>query len=195
MFGQKRSATAVTLTIFITEFADIRKMPSSSFAHFFTLANKYQLTGWKFQPGTRRRRTALSGFWPDLLCGVCQSKSEIFSREVFECPDFEFELDFDRQTPHSNSGQNPDVCLDRILSADVCLEPLIRSITYLIVEASPFSKWFWSFFAQLATPPPLGSSAILSKFVLDWPNTFDNFRRTFLKDIWNIIWFSKILRY
>ena len=23
----------------------------------------------------------------------------------FECPDFEFELDFDRQTPHSSSGQ------------------------------------------------------------------------------------------
>ena len=27
---------------------------------------------------------------------------------VFEFPDFEFELDFDRQTPHSKSGQNPD---------------------------------------------------------------------------------------
>ena len=26
---------------------------------------------------------------------------------VFECPDFEFELDFDRQTLHSKSGQNP----------------------------------------------------------------------------------------
>ena len=131
-----------------------------------------------------------------IYCAVSVSQNLKFSvGRVFECPDFEFELDFDRQTPHSNSGQNPNVCLDRILSADVCLEPLIRSITYLIVEASPFSKWFWSFFAQLATPPPLGSSAILSKFVLDWPNTFDNFRRTFLKDIWNIIWFSKILRY
>ena len=43
---KKRSATAVTLTIFITESADIHKMPSSSFAHSFTLANKYQLNGW-----------------------------------------------------------------------------------------------------------------------------------------------------
>ena len=66
---------------------------------------------------TRRRRTALFGFCPDLLCGVCQSKSEIFSREVFECPDFELELDFDRQTPHSNSGQNPNSAVHRRLTA------------------------------------------------------------------------------
>ena len=36
----------------------------------------------------RRRRTALSGFCPDLLCGVCQSKAEIFSREVFRVSGF-----------------------------------------------------------------------------------------------------------
>ena len=34
---------------------------------------------------------------------------------VFECPDFEFELDFDRQTPHSKSRQNPDSAVRRRL--------------------------------------------------------------------------------
>ena len=34
---------------------------------------------------------------------------------VFECPDFEFELDFDRQTPSSNSGQNLDSAVRRRL--------------------------------------------------------------------------------
>ena len=51
---------------------------------------------------SRHRRTALSRFCPDSLCGVCQSRSEIFSRDsqlgrVFdsfrsyncECPDFD----------------------------------------------------------------------------------------------------------
>ena len=33
----------------------------------------------------------------------------------FQCPDFEFELDFDRQTPHSNSGQDPDSAVRRRL--------------------------------------------------------------------------------
>ena len=32
---------------------------------------------------------------------------------VFECPNFEFEPDFDRQTPHSKSGQNPDSAVRR----------------------------------------------------------------------------------
>ena len=36
----------------------------------------------------RRRRTALSRFCPDLLCGFCQSKSEIFSREGFRVSGF-----------------------------------------------------------------------------------------------------------
>ena len=40
----------------------------------------------------RRRRTALSGICPDLLCGVCQSKSEILRWEGFRLS--EFELDF-----------------------------------------------------------------------------------------------------
>ena len=34
---------------------------------------------------------------------------------VFECPDIEFELDFDRQKPHSKSGQNPDSAVCRRL--------------------------------------------------------------------------------
>ena len=34
---------------------------------------------------------------------------------VFECPDSEFELDFDRQTLHSKSGQNPDSAVRRRL--------------------------------------------------------------------------------
>ena len=53
---------------------------------------------------------------PGLLYGVCPSKSEIFIGRVFECLDFEFELDFDRQTPHSKSGQNPDSAVRRRLS-------------------------------------------------------------------------------
>ena len=34
---------------------------------------------------------------------------------VFECLDFESELDFDRQTPHSKPGQNPDSAVRRRL--------------------------------------------------------------------------------
>ena len=34
---------------------------------------------------------------------------------VFECLDFEFELDFDRQIPHSIAGQNPDSAVRRRL--------------------------------------------------------------------------------
>ena len=37
---------------------------------------------------------------------------------VFECPDFEFELDFDQRTPHSNFGQNPGSAVRRRLSTD-----------------------------------------------------------------------------
>ena len=36
---------------------------------------------------------------------------------VFECPDFEFELDFDRQTPHSFAGQNPESAVRRRLAS------------------------------------------------------------------------------
>ena len=34
---------------------------------------------------------------------------------VFECPNSEFELDFDLQTPHSKSGQNSDSAVRRRL--------------------------------------------------------------------------------
>ena len=41
-----------------------------------------------------------------IYCVVPVSQKLKFSvGRVFECPDFEFELDFDRQTPHSKSGQ------------------------------------------------------------------------------------------
>ena len=41
-----------------------------------------------------------------VYCTVSVRQNLKFSvGRVFECPDFEFELDFDRQTPHSKSGQ------------------------------------------------------------------------------------------
>ena len=45
---------------------------------------------------------------------VCQNLKFSVGR-IFECPDFEFELDFDRQTPNSNSGQNLDSAVRRRL--------------------------------------------------------------------------------
>ena len=51
-----------------------------------------------------------------IYCAVSVSKNLKFSvGRGFECPDFEFELDFDRQKPHSNSGQNPDSAVRRRL--------------------------------------------------------------------------------
>ena len=42
-----------------------------------------------------------------IYCAVSVSQNIKFSvGRVFECPDFQFELDFDRQIPHSNSGQH-----------------------------------------------------------------------------------------
>ena len=40
-----------------------------------------------------------------------------------ECPDLEFELDFDRQTPHRNSGQNPDSAVRRRLVCTITFVP------------------------------------------------------------------------
>ena len=40
---------------------------------------------------------------------------KILVGRVLKCPDFELELDFDRQTPPSNSGQNPDSAVRRCL--------------------------------------------------------------------------------
>ena len=59
--------------------------------------------------------TALSGFC-QIYCAVSVSQNLKFSvGRIFECPDFEFELDFDRQTPNSNSGQNLDSAVRRRL--------------------------------------------------------------------------------
>jgi len=58
---------------------------------------------------------------------------------VFECPDFEFELDFDRQTPHSNSGQNLDSAVRRRLPVRDRPCPT-RDSAYIKVEK--FSKTF-----------------------------------------------------
>ena len=82
------------------------------------LINKGPMIGLLFI--TRRRRTALSGFCSGLLYGpysmVSFRQNLNFSvGRVFEYPDFEFELDFDRQTPHSKSGQNPDSAVHRRL--------------------------------------------------------------------------------
>ena len=58
--------------------------------------------------------------YPDsvrIYCVMCSSQNLKFSAgRVFERPDFEFELDFDRKTPHSNSGQNPDNAVRRRLA-------------------------------------------------------------------------------
>ena len=44
-----------------------------------------------------------------IYCPVSVGQNqEISVGRIFECPDLEFELDFDRQTPHSKSGQNLD---------------------------------------------------------------------------------------
>ena len=40
---------------------------------------------------------------------------EFSVRRVFECPHFEIEPNFDRQTPHSKPGQNPDSTIRRRL--------------------------------------------------------------------------------
>ena len=51
-----------------------------------------------------------------IYCAVSVSQNLKFSvGTVFECQDFEFELDFDRQIPDSNSGQNPDSAVRRRL--------------------------------------------------------------------------------
>ena len=54
----------------------------------------------------------LSGF--TVRCSVHQNLKFSVGR-VFECLDFESELDFDRQTPHSEPGQNPDSAVRRRL--------------------------------------------------------------------------------
>ena len=55
---------------------------------------------------------------PRVYCTVSVRLNLIFSvGKVFECPDFEFELDFDWQTPHSKSRQNPDSAVRRRLHA------------------------------------------------------------------------------
>ena len=51
-----------------------------------------------------------------VYCTVSVRQNLKFSvGRVFECSDFEFELDFDRQTPHSKSRQNPDSAVRRRL--------------------------------------------------------------------------------
>ena len=51
-----------------------------------------------------------------VYCTVSVRQNLKFSvGRVFECPDFEFELDLDRQKPHSKSGQNPDSAVVRRL--------------------------------------------------------------------------------
>ena len=47
---------------------------------------------------------------------------------VFECPDFAFGLDFDRQTLHSESGQNPDSAVRRRLM-EPSFEPKFQKST------------------------------------------------------------------
>ena len=90
---------------------------------------EFKLIGSRDRVRGRRRRTSLSGFCPDLLCGVCLSKSEIFRREgfrvgkLFDCPSLEFELDFDRPTPHSKSGRNLDSAVRRRLVEGQPLNP------------------------------------------------------------------------
>ena len=58
-----------------------------------------------------------------IYCAVSVSQNLKFSvGRVFECPDFEFELDFDRQTPHSNAEQNPDSAVRRRLLTTASIE-------------------------------------------------------------------------
>ena len=66
-------------------------------------------------------------FYPDVGGHRCPDSVQIYCAvsvclnlkfsvgRIFECPDFEIELDFDRQTPHSNSGHNPDSAVCRRL--------------------------------------------------------------------------------
>ena len=54
---------------------------------------------------SRRRRTALSGFCPELLCGVCRSKSSSNSKSGHSKTPWLKISDFARQTPPSESGQ------------------------------------------------------------------------------------------
>jgi len=57
-----------------------------------------------------------------IYCAVSVSHNLKFSvGKIFECLDFEFELDFDRQTQHSTSGQNPDSTVRRRLP-DISLQ-------------------------------------------------------------------------
>ena len=62
---------------------------------------------------TGRRRTALSGLCPDLLCSVCRSKSS--SNSEFGHSKTLKISDFDGQTPYSKPGQNPDSAVRRRL--------------------------------------------------------------------------------
>ena len=57
------------------------------------------------------------------------SAVRIFVKRVFECPDFELELDFDRQTTHSNSGQTPDSAVRRRL-----IQPRNGSVCYKKIQ-------------------------------------------------------------
>ena len=59
-----------------------------------------------------------------VYCTVSVRQNLKFSvGRVFECPNSEFELDFDRQTPHSNSGQNPDSTVRRRLVCTITFVP------------------------------------------------------------------------
>ena len=68
-----------------------------------------------FHDCIRRRRT-LSGFCPDLLWGVCRSKSGSNSKFGHSKTSRLKISEFDWQTPHSKSGQNPDSAVHRLLN-------------------------------------------------------------------------------
>ena len=78
-----------------------------------------------------------------IYCAVSVSQNlKFFIERVFECPDFEFELDFDRQTPHSNSGQNPDSAVRRRLAFPLfskIISPLERPVRNVPVDLWPSS--------------------------------------------------------
>ena len=72
-----------------------------------------------------------------VYCTVSVRQNLKFSvGRVFDCPDFEFELDFDRQTPHSNPGQNPDNAVDRRL-----VLTMIFSKNYLDSNRTRINRW------------------------------------------------------
>ena len=65
-----------------------------------------------------------------IYCAMSGSQNlKFFVKRVFECPDFELELDFDRQTKHSNSGQNPDSAVRRRL-----IQPRNGSVCYKKIQ-------------------------------------------------------------